>query len=103
MLIVLQFAFTYSMLSSDFPLPMYDETYLHGFAVYASKGEIPTSISNPFLLTTYLSANFVLSGFPSINTFQVLHFLNILPILAFYLSLKALLGRRFPTVPILST
>jgi hypothetical protein len=101
MLIILQFAFTYSMLSSDFPLPMGDETYLHGFAVYSSKGEIPTSIFNPFLLTTYLSANFVLSGFPSINTFQVLHFLNILPILAFYLSLKDLLGRRFPKVPIL--
>ncbi len=103
MLVVLQLAFTYCMLSSDFPLPMNDETSLYGFAVYVSKGAIPTSVSNPFLLMTYLSANFILSGLPSINTFQVLHFLNILPILAFYLCLKALLGRRFPKVPILGT
>lgn len=101
MLVVLQLAFTYCMLSYDFPLPMGDDSYLHGFAIYVSKGAIPTSVPNPFLLMTYLSANFTLSGFPSINTFQVLHFLNILPILAFYLSLKALLGKKYPKVPIL--
>lgn len=102
-LIILQFAFTFSMLSENFPLPRGDEMHHHGNALIISRGEISSDLTYPIGLHTYLAIVFRLSGVPSINAFQSLHFLNVLPILAFYLVLKELFKKHHQKIPILST
>jgi hypothetical protein len=71
-----------------------DQQNHHGYVILLSLLQLPKDAlaipSYPYLFHIYLAMLFVSSGIPSINAYNSLNFLNIMPILAFYAMVKAM-------------
>lgn len=71
-----------------------DQQNHHGHAMLLSRLQLPKDAlafpQYPWLFHTYLAIMFVTSGIPSINVYNSLNFLNIMPVLAFYAMVKSL-------------
>jgi hypothetical protein len=71
-----------------------DQRDHHGNAVSLSFLQLPKDAiafpPNPWLFHVYLAILFVTSGIPSVNVYNSLNFLNLIPVLAFYVMVKSL-------------
>jgi hypothetical protein len=70
-----------------------DQQNVHGLAISLGQIQLPQGAlafpQGPWLLGTYLAMLFVSSSIPSINAYNSLGFLNIIPLLAFFMLAKS--------------
>lgn len=79
----------------------------HGMALIFQKFGFPTDAgivapAYPWWFHVYLASLFTLSGLPSINAYSSLNFLNIMPIVAFYVMLSQYF-KKYRKIPIVAT
>lgn len=76
-----------------------DNWRLHGSAIEFQKGFFP---SEPWFFIAYLASVFTLSGLPSINSYNLLSFLNVMPLIALFLLTSVFFGRKNPKVSVIA-
>lgn len=108
---LLIYSFVFSVLYYTSPLPYHDEWQHYGTANrilrFAQDGSITQFFSSPavtdFWPCSYIASVNLLSGFPQLNVYYLLHFLVILPLLCVYLSYKSLFSKLSPKIPVVAT
>ena len=109
--ILLIYSFAFSLLYYNSPLPYYDEWQHYGTAVRlltsARDGSFTKFFSAPsisdFWPCSYIASTNLLSAFPPLNGYYLLHFLVILPLLCVYLLFKGLFSKVSPKLPVVAT
>jgi hypothetical protein len=111
LVILLTYSFVFSLLYYNSPLPYNDDwqqygttTRLFKFIQDSSVTEFFSSQSvGYFWSCSYIASTNLLSGFPPLNSYYLLHFLVILPLLCAYLAYRAWFSRVSPKLPAVAT
>jgi hypothetical protein len=108
---LLTYSFAFSLLHYNSPLPFNDEWQHYGTAIrlltFARNNSIAEFFNSPsvgdFWPCSFIASTNLLSGFPSLNAYDLLHYLVILPLLGVYLSYRAWFSKVSPKLPVIAT